>query len=390
MGILFFILKLIGKILLVLLLLLILIILLVLFVPFRYRIAIDKEGSGGGGTATVSWLLRMIQVTVGADMRADTGFKLIKDVKIFGVSLFALLRKMKGGAKKPAEPAAPGPAEEKPPGTAEPPAADVTEAAEEVTEEAIAAEEESGAEESEAEDSGSTAEEAPAGEASGPEPGLSEEPPKEPEVKAKPRDVANVLWKKALAFIRSIPGRILNFTLVNSYRIMELTVRLMLLAGTVIWKIFSVIFRMFGLMGQIETIRAGIFDKVFHIVNMVYKWVGFATDIQVHEAIKFLLDRLKKIMGHVLPKKMSGSLELGFSDPALTGNVMAVYSAVHPLYMNDFQLTPYFNEPRFEGKADIRGRIYLFYLAYLAVTTILNKNIRYVISYLKYMKEEDS
>lgn len=105
MGVLFFILKLIGKILLILLLLILIIILLVLFVPFRYRIAIDKEGSGGGGTATVSWLLRMIQVTVGADIRSETGFRLIKDVKIFGVSLFALLGKMKGG-KKPAGDAA--------------------------------------------------------------------------------------------------------------------------------------------------------------------------------------------------------------------------------------------------------------------------------------------
>ena len=89
-------------------------------------------------------------------------------------------------------------------------------------------------------------------------------------------------------------------------------------------------------------------------------------------------------------RKLSGRLEVGFDDPSLTGNMMAVYAAVYPLYLNDFELTPYFNETRFEGKADIRGRIYLFYLAYLAVTTILNKNIRYVISYLKHMKEEDS
>lgn len=394
MGVLFFILKLIGKILLILLLLILIIILLVLFVPFRYRIAIDKEGSGGGGTATVSWLLRMIQVTVGADIRSETGFRLIKDVKIFGVSLFALLGKMKGG-KKPAGDAASGPA----PSAAETAsAAESFEAASEPGEEAG----ESGAEETGGEEPSESApaeEEETDGEAE-PESGegTSEEAPEEaaesaheePEIRPEPRDVIKVLGEKAISFIKSIPERILNFTLVNSYRIMETLVRLLLMAGTVIWKIFSIIFRLFGLAGQLETIRAAVFDKIFGIIRLVQKWVGFATDVRVHEAVAFLTDRVKKILGHVLPRKLSGRLEVGFDDPSLTGNMMAVYAAVYPLYLNDFELTPYFNETRFEGKADIRGRIYLFYLAYLAVTTILNKNIRYVISYLKYMKEEDS
>lgn len=396
MGILFFILKLIGKILLILLLLLLIIILLVLFVPFRYQIAIDKEGSGGGGTATVSWLLKMIQVTVGADIRSETGFKMIKDVKIFGVSLFALLGKKKGGAKTSEDTAAPGPAETPPETAAVPEIGDASPAGAETPAEESALETDDVTEESEAAGKSDVTEETESippedqGETAGAEPEPAEEPPKEPEVKAKPRDVIKVLGNQLISFIKDIPARILNFTLVNSYKIMELFVRLLLLAGTIIWKVFSIIFRLFGLVGQLETIRAAIFDKVFHIINLIQKWVAFATDVQVHEAVGFLLDRLKKILGHVLPKKLSGHLELGFDDPSLTGNVMAVYAAVYPLYLNDFQLTPYFNETRFEGKADIRGRIYLFYLAYLAITTILNKNIRYVISYLKHMKEEDS
>ncbi len=428
MGILFFILKLIGKILLIILLLLLLIILLVLFVPFRYRIDINKEGRSGGGTATVSWLLRMVQVVVGADLSLDTGFKVIKDVKLFGVSLFSLLGKMKGGGKAPepgpaaADTAAAGepssetaasaieaavPEEESPatetavPGGETPAPETSFEAQAEAGPQEMEAGGDAEAAESEA-DGGSEESTAPpeaepaegSGEGTAPpeaEPQQETAEPKPPaEPKTNPMDVVRVLGRQALAFLRSIPARIIGFTFTSTYRIMELLVRLILLVGTVIWQAFGLVFRLFGLPGEIETIRAAVFDKFWQVVRLIQKWTAFATDAQVHEAVGFLLDRVRKLLGHVMPKKLRGHIELGFEDPSVTGNVMAAYAAVYPLYLNDFELTPYFNETRFEGKADIQGRIYLFYVAYIAVTTILNKNIKYVISYLKHMKEEDS
>ena len=58
------ILKVIGILVLVILVLLVLLILIVLFVPVRYRVHVRKEGGPLEADGLVSWLLKMLRVTV--------------------------------------------------------------------------------------------------------------------------------------------------------------------------------------------------------------------------------------------------------------------------------------------------------------------------------------
>lgn len=386
LGILLTILKIIGIVLLVLLLLILAIILLILFVPVRYRVHADKVGWDLNAGANVSWLLRMISVDVSYGIReSGYGGGLTKDIRIFGVSIFkirdwltnrkkkkrkaaepseAVNVKEEGGAvdaagsfEEPAHVSEPSPEETA--GGAETPPCEAGEpldaASENQAEEPPDAEIVSFAGETTSEGSESQAE--------------LQDDDDETKGRSLTGRISGIL-QTAHGFLLGLPGRIYGILITIFMKILEF---------------FTVLC---GIPGRIVAVCGGIIDKILTIFGKITLITDFFFDDRTQDAIHFLLGKTGNLLGHIRPRKLSGYLDFGFDDPSITGRVLGVLSVFLPQIGKTFDINPDFEKSHLECDITSSGRIYLFYLIYIAASTYFNKNIKYVIRYFRHLRKE--
>lgn len=86
-----------------------------------------------------------------------------------------------------------------------------------------------------------------------------------------------------------------------------------------------------------------------------------------------MLEKVKKIIVHVLPRKISGYFKFGFEDPSVTGQVLEILAVFYPLYKDDFKIIPMFYDEIVEVDISFKGRLRIFYVAYIGLLLWLNK-----------------
>ena len=86
-----------------------------------------------------------------------------------------------------------------------------------------------------------------------------------------------------------------------------------------------------------------------------------------------MLEKVKKIIVHVMPKKIVGYFKFGFEDPSVTGQVLEILAVFYPLYKDDFKIIPMFYDEIIEVDISFKGRLRIFYAAYIGLLLWLNK-----------------
>ena len=86
-----------------------------------------------------------------------------------------------------------------------------------------------------------------------------------------------------------------------------------------------------------------------------------------------MLEKTKKIIVHVLPKKIVGYFKFGFEYPSVTGQVLEILAVFYPLYKDDFKIIPMFYDEIVEVDISFKGRLRIFYAAYIGLLLWLNK-----------------
>lgn len=118
--------------------------------------------------------------------------------------------------------------------------------------------------------------------------------------------------------------------------------------------------------GIIEKIKIQL-EKIKGIINTGKLWGNAFLAIKGY---------LFKIIRHIIPKKLKGSLKFGLEDPATTGQILAVYCALYPVTPKDLTITPVFEEPVMECDIDIKGRVILIVLAINGLKIFFNKKVK--------------
>lgn len=113
---------------------------------------------------------------------------------------------------------------------------------------------------------------------------------------------------------------------------------------------------------------------------------AFVEDKENQEVFHLIIKQIKVLFRHVLPRKMKGSVRIGFEDPYTTGQAMAVAGLLCPIYKNSIQVCPSFEEPVMEGELACSGRIRLGSLIVIVGKLFLNKRFRFL--FRKLIKRE--
>ena len=89
-------------------------------------------------------------------------------------------------------------------------------------------------------------------------------------------------------------------------------------------------------------------------------------------------DKLLRLIRCLLPKKMSGRIEVGFEDPSVTGELLALWAAAMPLHRGIPEIVPDFEAEQGYGRGEmvLSGRIIVFIILFLILRVLLDRNIR--------------
>ena len=402
LGILLTILKTIGIVLLVLLLLILTVILLLLFVPFRYRVHADKVGWDLNAGGNVSWLLHMISVDIGYGIReSGYGGGLTKDIRVFGVSIFKVKEWLSGRKKKKSKEHASSEAGH---ASEESEAVHLNEDVYETAQSPTPTEDGTGGEADLSREGSALEAEVPSGDEAGsdignaphtasdsaaeeaPDTGSDTDSSEPPGEESDSRDDKSVVAaepevKAPAGRISGIPGRVSELLMSLPGRIYEILV-------TIFMKVLELFAMLCGIPGRIVALCGLVVDKILTVSGKITLITDFFFDDRTQDAIHLLLGKTGNLLGHVRPRKLSGYLDFGFDDPSITGRVLGVLSVFLPQVGKTFDINPDFEKSHLECNITSSGRIYLFYLIYIAASTYFNKNIKYVIRYVRHLRKE--
>lgn len=110
-----------------------------------------------------------------------------------------------------------------------------------------------------------------------------------------------------------------------------------------------------------------------HARNMA---MDFLTDEQNKKTFHLMIAQGKKVVKHILPRKLKGHVTFGFDDPYTTGQILTGAAFLYPLYHRQFSLQPVFDRQIIEGELTFKGRIRMVTFLVAGVRILLNKNFR--------------
>lgn len=85
---------------------------------------------------------------------------------------------------------------------------------------------------------------------------------------------------------------------------------------------------------------------------------------------------LKKLLRHLLPRKLKSKLIFGTGDPCSTGQALGAMSILYSFYGDRIQITPDFEHSRLEGEHFARGRIRLATILIIVARLLLDKRFK--------------
>lgn len=92
---------------------------------------------------------------------------------------------------------------------------------------------------------------------------------------------------------------------------------------------------------------------------------------------------LKKLLKHIIPRKLKGEVQFGLEDPSQTGEVLGILSLCLPVYKENVRIIPYFEQKKLEVNLYGKGKILVGYGCYILLRVWFHKEIRLTIKRAK-------
>lgn len=119
-------------------------------------------------------------------------------------------------------------------------------------------------------------------------------------------------------------------------------------------------------------------DKKSHVMEKIHMVLDFWQAEENQGGKRLIFAKGKNIVKHILPKKCKGYIRFGLSNPAATGQVLAVISIVGGLAGVMPNIEPDFSKETLEGKFYCRGRLQIGYLLWQGLRLWFHEDMKRV------------
>ena len=116
-------------------------------------------------------------------------------------------------------------------------------------------------------------------------------------------------------------------------------------------------------------------DKIKAQIIRILEWKEFFLGERNREGFLHIWKNIKKMILHILPRKLEGKIEFGLEDPYVMGQVLTVLGIFYPVYQDKFTIIPDFENPGFAGDGSLKGRIVPGYLLLRILIAICNREV---------------
>lgn len=131
------------------------------------------------------------------------------------------------------------------------------------------------------------------------------------------------------------------------------------------------------------TIRR-ICDTIIRIKNNIGYYLKVLQLESTKQAFATCQKQISRIFRNLSPKKFQARLHLGFDDPSVMGDVLAVWGMLYPWHQGNIDIQPDFENPVMEGDFLIKGRVSIYVLVWTALILLFDRNIKLLIKHLKH------
>lgn len=119
-----------------------------------------------------------------------------------------------------------------------------------------------------------------------------------------------------------------------------------------------------------------IYVIMMKIKNNIKYYLELLQQESTKQAFRLCKKQLLRILKNLCPQKYSVKLHLGFEDPAVLGNVLAVCGMLYPWHMGRIDICPEFEQQIVEGSFSFKGRVSIYILLWTAWLFLTDKNIK--------------
>ena len=124
-------------------------------------------------------------------------------------------------------------------------------------------------------------------------------------------------------------------------------------------------------------------NKLRNIYNKYNEFKAILNDKRFKHTVKVLKKKVVQLFKHTFPRKLRGYVEFGFEDPSITGYITAVLGAVYGMYGRSFNISPDFENKKFNLKGSMKGHVRFMTLILLVLNVILRPDCRYTYRMIK-------
>lgn len=129
------------------------------------------------------------------------------------------------------------------------------------------------------------------------------------------------------------------------------------------------------------------FNKVCDTIVKIKMNIGYYLRVlqldSTKRAFAACQKQLKYVLRKILPRKYRINLHLGFDDPAVMGEVLAVWGMFYPLHLGNIDIQPEFEQSVMEGDFSFRGHISAGVFVRAACIMFFDKDIKRLVRHLK-------
>ena len=146
--------------------------------------------------------------------------------------------------------------------------------------------------------------------------------------------------------------------------------------GNIIQKVRKILKKLIDFVQNIKYTFNKICDTIASIRSNAEYYLNLLRLDSTKAAFLKCRNELLRVFRRLAPKKFQANLHLGFDNPAILGDIMAVWGMLYPFHQGRVNIQPEFEQTIIEGDFSFKGCISLFVFVRTALVIFFDKNIR--------------